>query len=351
MDIAGLQKAALTRPLTSAEVRELIAFLRADAAGEAEFRFADEDAARRFYILVGVVLHRLEEKGTITRLRKGSQVMLQTAVRVAALRQQVADERALVRYKQTWDERKKHLARAREHQRDDSGAPSDLLMWIGSQFYPTIDDFVAEAQILGCSKRIARIPDGLRVGQTRVFLVHGDSVPCKVCTGKGFIDGAKVSTSTMTQPCEQCDGRGRIEKGMIFGFFLVDHVDLIISKNVNAQSLAQVIRGLKVRMIPANTAREEPRRGCGSRPVGAMYMVSDANSWKKLVLLAEQMADKIDVKGGIAVFKTPIRYKGKRFLGCKRFDAREYRIKLPKPDALPLDKAVTRAKIRLEATG
>jgi len=49
------------------------------------------------------------------------------------------------------------------------------LLWIGKTFYE-IDEFLAEAEILGVSRRIAAVPRGFRLGQTWVLVAHGQAV-------------------------------------------------------------------------------------------------------------------------------------------------------------------------------
>jgi hypothetical protein len=46
------------------------------------------------------------------------------------------------------------------------------LLWIGAQFYPTPASFMAEAMVMGVSRRIAAVPRGLELGKTWVFLAH-----------------------------------------------------------------------------------------------------------------------------------------------------------------------------------
>ncbi len=48
----------------------------------------------------------------------------------------------------------------------------DLLTWVGEGAYPTIDDFVEEAQLLGCSRRLPGLMDWIIPQKTRVFLAH-----------------------------------------------------------------------------------------------------------------------------------------------------------------------------------
>ena len=46
------------------------------------------------------------------------------------------------------------------------------LLWIGEQFYPTVDDFLAEAREMGISRRIKAVPREFKMGETWVLLAH-----------------------------------------------------------------------------------------------------------------------------------------------------------------------------------
>lgn len=50
-----------------------------------------------------------------------------------------------------------------------------LLQWIGRKFY-TVDEFNAEAQQLGISRRISSVPRGFKIGKSYVFLAHLDAI-------------------------------------------------------------------------------------------------------------------------------------------------------------------------------
>ncbi len=56
----------------------------------------------------------------------------------------------------------------------DTVKPADLLMWVGAQFYPTPQDFIAEAIAQGVSKRIPinNPPENIVPGISRLFFVH-----------------------------------------------------------------------------------------------------------------------------------------------------------------------------------
>jgi len=50
------------------------------------------------------------------------------------------------------------------------------LLWVGKKYY-TPEEFVTEAVTMGVSKRIAAIPKGLKLGETRVLFAHPEAVP------------------------------------------------------------------------------------------------------------------------------------------------------------------------------
>jgi hypothetical protein len=51
------------------------------------------------------------------------------------------------------------------------------LIWIGGNFYPTPRHFIDEARALGISRRIATVPRGLVLGETRIYLAHKKAIP------------------------------------------------------------------------------------------------------------------------------------------------------------------------------
>jgi len=54
------------------------------------------------------------------------------------------------------------------------------LMWVGSKFYPRTIDFVEEAERIGISKAIARLPGDFKLGEDWVYLAHKKAVRKKV---------------------------------------------------------------------------------------------------------------------------------------------------------------------------
>ena len=50
------------------------------------------------------------------------------------------------------------------------------LLWIGAQFYPTIEVFEAETKALGISRRITTVPRGFEIGKSWVLFAHARGV-------------------------------------------------------------------------------------------------------------------------------------------------------------------------------
>ena len=46
------------------------------------------------------------------------------------------------------------------------------LLWVGAQFYPTIEHFEAEAKALGVSRRITAVPKNFEMGKTWILFAH-----------------------------------------------------------------------------------------------------------------------------------------------------------------------------------
>jgi hypothetical protein len=51
------------------------------------------------------------------------------------------------------------------------------LLWIGEEHYATPGEFLAEGAQLGFSRRIAKLPNGFKIGETWVFLAHRKAKP------------------------------------------------------------------------------------------------------------------------------------------------------------------------------
>lgn len=143
--------------------------------------------------------------------------------------------------------------RKAEHKRDDpdpsagqgseermekaAGVTQDYLLWVGYQSYPTIKSFVEEGDRLGVSRRISRVPNGLKLAESKVFLAHDE---------------------------------GETGDAVIFGYFIPTSIELIVYRNENG--IPDELKGVAT-PITLDQAASEPERGCGFRDnLGATYL-------------------------------------------------------------------------------
>ncbi|MDP2728429.1 MAG: hypothetical protein Q8P59_12925 [Dehalococcoidia bacterium] len=153
----------------------------------------------------------------------------------------------------------------------------DVVLWVGSKFYPTAEDFIKEALTLGCSKRVPSLPTEIIPGQSRAFLAHDN---------------------------------GHKGHGFIFGFFVISGVEAILDDQGKIDQYQKDFANLA-------QAAVEPPRLCGHRPVGATYLVSHTNDMEKVYQAAEPLADKAEVKGDLVILLHPIAYPRLRFRGWR----------------------------------
>lgn len=111
---------------------------------------------------------------------------------------------------------------------------TDYLQWVGSMFYPTVNDFIDESARLGVCKRIGRLPGDLEPGESRVFLAHDD---------------------------------GLVGDGFIFGYYVPDQVEYLAH---NEDDIPAIVFE---RVVWISEWYKEEFRGCGTREEG-MYLVT-----------------------------------------------------------------------------
>jgi len=149
---------------------------------------------------------------------------------------------------------------------------SDLLMGVGAVHYPTPEDFIKEAEKQGCSKRIGNFyPDDVKPGKSRCFLMHNTTKE-------------------------------------IFGFYLIEKVEVIISQN---SKVSEYLKSRGIKPISIEETEVENERGCGSRVEGGAYVVSYNVTEKQLrnLLKDTDFAESIQIRGPLVVFEEPIPYK------------------------------------------
>ena len=159
----------------------------------------------------------------------------------------------------------------------------DIIMFVGHSCYPTGDDYITESLSLGCSKRISRPPKELVPGQSRCFLAHDD---------------------------------GKTGHGYIFGYFAIQGFEIILDDEEKIRKYQEEYEGLNIQAVRSEEARIEPRRLCGYRVYGAMYVVSHPDL-EKAWDVAEDLYSKADIAGGLVILLNKIPYPRRRFRGWR----------------------------------
>ncbi len=190
--------------------------------------------------------------------------------------------------------------------------PPDIIMFVGTQFYPTADDFIKEALNLGCAKRVPMLPSEIVPGKSRCFLAHDE---------------------------------GKKGQGRIFGFFVVSGVEVILDDEEKIKKYQEEYDNLNVRVVSSTACMAEPRRLCGQRTYGASYLVSGDDK-SQVFEAALPLAEKADIQGSMVVLLHPIPYPRMRFRGWRYMEP-EFLAKYDWPQrSLP----VTR-KVKIEHPG
>jgi hypothetical protein len=123
---------------------------------------------------------------------------------------------------------------------------------------------------------------------------------------------------TEIKRCESCGGTGRLPLGMIFGFFVPEALEKIVTGEEEAKEAAA--KG--IRPVSVEVVKSERKRGCGKRKAGGVYVTTSGSPIpsKAATAVADALADKglgeVEVKGNFVRFLAPVPVHGmKRFRG------------------------------------
>ena len=182
----------------------------------------------------------------------------------------------------------------------------DIIMWVGTGFYPTKDSYITESFTQGCAKRIPMLPEAIVPGKSRCFLAHDE---------------------------------GKKGQGEIFGFFVISGVEVILDDEEKIRKYQEEYSDLNVQPVSSAQASVEPRRLCGQRSYGASYLVSE-NDMTKVFEAALPLAEKADIQGSMVVLLQKIPYPRIRFRGWRYMEP-EFLAKYDWPQrSLPVTRAV-----------
>lgn len=134
----------------------------------------------------------------------------------------------------------------------------------------------------------------------------------------------KVASVSM---CSTCGGTGRLPEGKVFGLFLPSDIEWIAPADADEKVKAEMAaRGFK--LVPERLVKDEPRRGCGKRKAGGVYVVTKPSAKaadKAEAVLSELMEKGVikpegaEVSGSFIRFLAPVPIEAKRFRGLKRW--------------------------------
>lgn len=205
-----------------------------------------------------------------------------------------------------------------------------------------------DTTVKGVPERIARLSKKWKA-------LKAENKKCAECKGKSVVNGGTGGFVTVDgeewdyrkynywlhQPkkwtpvgkkvkehmCETCGGTGRLPEGKVFGLFLPTDLEWIVPADADAKVIAEMkARGFK--LVPEKVLVTEPRRGCGKRKPGGVYVTTKADSdldKKGAAILAELIesgvvtAEGVEVSGAFVRFVTPVPIEAKRFRGVKRW--------------------------------
>lgn len=254
--------------------------------------------------------------------------------------------------------------------------------WVGGRFFPTVADFVREAQRLGISRRLPNLRTAAEVALpgTVIFLLHddgkkaeclqcieaivcpecqGQSERCAVCKGLGSIErgtGGRVKVDGQewsyleyvklrrkpwdrfwtrkhkvgkVDVCKACSGRGRTPASLIFGFFVPSAVEYVLREK-EKQERRVLIESSGVKTVTLSEVVSEPRRSDRTRKAGAFYAVTEppskitngsvvADVVEQLVGAEKFPEGSVEFSGHFVRFFAPIPYRENLFRGLKRF--------------------------------
>jgi hypothetical protein len=129
--------------------------------------------------------------------------------------------------------------------------PADMgkvgLLWIGEAFYKTARHFMAEAKMLGISRRIHAVPRNFVAGQTWVLLAHPRHLTCAACGGAGRIADHETLDYAKCAPCE---GKGATPA--VFYAWKPEAVEKILPESQRDSKEAQDLlkRGIRPVYVP-----------------------------------------------------------------------------------------------------
>lgn len=141
------------------------------------------------------------------------------------------------------------------------------LLWVGGKFYPTPEDWTAEANRMGVSRRISAVPKDLKLGETWVLVAHRECVTERCDCGVPCPDAMDPDNTVIVpdEQCGRCHGDGQYKLPAIFHMFKPEAIEYVVKGDETEEDLERLVkRGL----TPVKVVRdvdEQPELNLGER--------------------------------------------------------------------------------------
>lgn len=184
---------------------------------------------------------------------------------------------------------------------------TDLVTWVGSGAYPTIEDYISESNLRGCCRRMPYHPDWVKPGKTRIFLVHQGDQARNSDTGVlfGYYVLNRIQYICPSDEPVLCDEvhllrdyhpiwvyPRRPSPQIIrqhFGHWILEKKYIVIKEREPEDPFDALLEELwdelidqlwskSIEYVPAWMMEWEPGRLCGARSAGAPYYMDEKAS-------------------------------------------------------------------------
>jgi hypothetical protein len=211
---------------------------------------------------------------------------------------------------------------------------TDLVTWVGKAAYPTIEEYAIEANLRGCCRRMPDLPEWVRLGETRVFLVHeGDQKKADRGVLFGYYTLNRIQIIS-PEPFFEDDNpadwvpvwlepkhppetivRKQFRRWVAEERYVVlrrrrevrkSEFDELLEELWKELAKELMKKGIKKTLdyVPLRLLEDEPGRGCGARTLGGPYFMDDKAAewfdwWLEFILDLPSLFEEEEVVGKV----------------------------------------------------
>jgi len=147
----------------------------------------------------------------------------------------------------------------------------DLLIFVGGKHYPTIQSFLDEANHMGISRRLHKLPHSVVAGKSTCYLAHEQKTRCKKCDGSGRLkqsiktreipvehEGNTYIVEEFSLICPDCQGKGHKKNPVIFASHIIPGLKIYIKQ---LPSNIQNINSMDAKLYALHRSRYRSDKG------------------------------------------------------------------------------------------